>query len=128
MTSRDCYRLATGFILAVGTLVSAACATTTIDHVLTDPFRYRNREVRLAGSVVDSYSIANRGVYTIDDGTARLRIVSNRGTPRKDARVSVRGTIREGFTLGTLGGLIPFPAGLGSGLVMVESSRKVADR
>jgi hypothetical protein len=111
-------------ILAVSALVSAACASMTINRVLADPSRYRNREVRLSGAVVDSYSLANRGAYRIDDDTGQLWVVSDKGTPRKGARVTVKGTIREGFNLGSLGDRINLPAGVGSGLVLMESSHK----
>lgn len=108
-------------ILAGSALVSAACASMTINQVLADPSRYRNREVRLSGAVVDSYSMANRGAYRIDDNTGQLWVVSDKGTPRKGARVTVKGTIREGFNLGSLGDQIKLP-GIGVGLVLLESS------
>src|SRR5438046_875473 len=110
-------------VLAVSALVSLACASMTINKVLADPSRYRDREVRLSGSVVDSYSLANRGVYRIDDETGQLWVVSDRGTPRKGARVNVKGTIREGFNLGSLGDRINLP-GIGVGLVLMESSHR----
>jgi membrane protein implicated in regulation of membrane protease activity len=110
-------------ILAVSTLVSA-CASRTINQVLADPSRYRDREVKLSGAVVDSYSLANRGAYRIDDNTGQLWVVSETGTPRKGARVTVSGTIREGFNLGSLGDRINLPPGLGQGLVLMESSHK----
>ena len=88
-------------------------------QVLADHSRYRNREVQLSGAVVDSYSLANQGAYRIDDG--QLWVVSDKGTPRKDARVTVKGTIREGFNLGSLGDQITLP-GIGVGLVLLESS------
>ena len=105
-------------------LASASCASRSINQVLADPSRYRDREVRLSGAVVDSYSFVNRGAYRIDDGTGTLWVVSNTGVPRKSARVKVRGTIREGFNIGSLGDRINLPAGLGAGLVMLESSHK----
>ncbi len=108
-------------ILAGSALVSAACASMTINKVLADPSRYGNREVQLSGAVVDSYSLANQGVYRIDDNTGQLWVVSNKGTPRKGARVTVKGTIREGFNLGSLGDQIKLP-GIGAGLVLMESS------
>ena len=108
-------------ILAGSALVSAACASMTINQVLADPSRYRNREVQLSGAVVDSYSLANRGAYRIDDSTGQLWVVSDKGTPRKGARVTVKGTIREGFNLGSLGDQIKLP-GIGVGLVLMESS------
>jgi len=111
-------------ILAVlsTTLALAGCAARTVNQVLADPSRYRNREVKLSGTVVDSYSLVNRGAYRIDDGTGQLWIVSNIGVPRKSARVNVKGTIREGFNLGSLGDRINLPAAIGSGLVLIESS------
>ena len=108
-------------ILAGSALVSAACASMTINQVLADPSRYRNREVQLSGAVVDSYSLANQGAYRIDDETGQLWVVSDKGTPRKGARVTVKGTIREGFNLGSLGDQIKLP-GIGVGLVLLESS------
>jgi membrane protein implicated in regulation of membrane protease activity len=122
MRQRLWIRFVGATILAVSTLVSASCASTTINRVLADPSRYRDREVRLSGAVVDSYSLANRGAYRIDDDTGQLWVVSETGTPRKGARVTVKGTIREGFNLGSLGDRLP--AGIGSGLVLMESSHK----
>jgi hypothetical protein len=123
MRKRLLVRLVAGAILAASALVSAACASMTINKVLADPSRYRNREVRLSGAVVDSYSLAGRGAYRIDDATGQLWVVSDRGTPRKGARVMVKGTIREGFNLGSLGDQIHMP-GIGVGLVLMESSHK----
>ena len=96
-------RFAGAALLTASALVSPACASKTINQVLADPSRYRNREVRLSGAVVDSYSLANRGAYRIDDDTGQLWVVSDGGTPRKGARVVVKGTIREGFNLGSVG-------------------------
>jgi hypothetical protein len=123
MRHRLCLRFVGAAILAVSALVSAACASMTINQVLADPSRYNNRQVRLSGSVVDSYSLANRGAYRIADDTGQLWVVSDRGTPRKGARVTVHGTIREGFNLGSLGNQINLP-GVGVGLVLMESSHK----
>jgi hypothetical protein len=108
-------------VLSLSALISTACASTSVSRILANPSHYRDREVRVSGSVVDSYSFANRGAYSIGDESGRLWVVSDRGVPRKGARVTVQGTIREGFNLGSLGDQINLPAGL-SGLVMMESS------
>ena len=108
-------------VLSMSALASAACASRTVNQVLADPSRYRDREVRLSGAVVDSYSFVNRGAYRIDDGTGQLWVVSDKGVPRTSARVTVTETIREGFNLGSLGGRFNVPLGLGSGLVLMES-------
>jgi hypothetical protein len=103
-------------------LLTAGCATKTINHILADPSRYRNNEVTLKGTVVDSYSIMDRGAYQISDGTGRLWIVSSHGVPRTGARVKVIGRVREGANLGNAGGRINLPPGIAAGIVLVESS------
>ena len=118
------WRAVVAAALSVSALASAACASRTVNQVLADPSRYRDREVQLSGAVVDSYSYVNRGAYRIDDGTGQLWVVSDKGVPRTSARVTVKGTIREGFNLGSLGDRINLPQGIGSGLVLMESSHK----
>lgn len=114
--------------LVVGALLATACASTmSVNQVLADPSRYRDRDVQLTGRVVDSFSFANRGVYRIDDGTGQLWVASTHGVPRNSARVMVKGKVREGFNLGSFSDRIKLPAGLGTGLVLTESSHKAKD-
>ena len=112
--------LSLGALLTV--LASAACASVTVNKVLADPGRYRDQEVSVSGEVADSFSVMSRGAYRLKDGTGQLWVVSENGVPRNGARVVVKGKIREGYNLSGLGDRLP--AGLGSGLVLVESSHK----
>ena len=116
-------QLGIGAVLITVLAGSAACAT-TINKVLADPSKYRDREVTISGTVAESFSAANRGVYRIQDDTAQMWVLSEHGVPRKGAHVSVTGTIREGFNLGSLGGVINLPAGVAPGLMLVETSHK----
>ena len=113
--------------IALGAVTSSACAPKSINQILVDPSRYQNREVRVSGSVAESYSFAGRGAYRIDDQSGQLWVISERGVPRKGARVIVKGRIRDGFNFGMLGDRINLPAGLGSGLVLMESSHRATD-
>ena len=108
----------------VAVCLSAACASTSINKVLADPSRYRNNDVTVSGSVVDSFSVADHGAYRIEDKTGQLWVVSTKGVPRTGARVSVTGTIRDAYNLGNLAGRINLPSSVASGLVMVESSHR----
>jgi membrane protein implicated in regulation of membrane protease activity len=121
--NRATRRLAGFFVLAMA-VASTACATRTINEVLADPSRYRDRDVRLQGAVVDSYSVLGNGAYQLDDTTGRLWIVSNTGVPRQGARVKVTGRVREGFSLGSLGDRLKLPPAISAGIVLVESSHK----
>jgi hypothetical protein len=115
-----------GLVLLAATL-SSACATRTINHVLADPGRYRNKTVKLQGSVTDSYSLLNQGAYQIDDTTGRLWIVSQVGVPRRGARVTVKGRVQEGFNLGGLGDRLKLPPAIGQGVVLMEQSHKASN-
>lgn len=107
--------------IALGAVASGACAAKSINQILVDPSRYQNREVRVSGSVAESYSFAGRGAYRIDDQSGQLWVISERGVPRKGARVIVKGRIRDGFNFGSLGEQVKLPAGPGSGLVLGRS-------
>jgi hypothetical protein len=111
-------------LLVLASVISTACGARTINHVLADPARYRDREVKLSGSVTDSYSFVGQGAYQLDDNTGKLWIVSNKGVPRRGARVTVKGTVREGFSLGSLGDRVKLPQAIGGGVVLMESSHK----
>ena len=110
--------------LTAAGLFLSGCATRSISHVLADPSRYANRDVRIQGSVTESYSVLGTGAYQVDDGTGRLWVFSKKGVPRKGARVQVKGKIREGFSMGEL---VKLPKQFESGLVLIESSHKAKD-
>jgi hypothetical protein len=111
-------------VAVLGAMASGACAARSINQILADPSRYRHHEVRVSGTVAESLSIGNRGAYRIDDRSAGLWVISDGGVPRKGARVTVKGVILEGFNMGSAGDRINLPAGIESGLVLMESSHK----
>ncbi len=118
----------TRWIVAVASLASAACAQKTVNDVLADPGRYANKDVSLSGRVVESYSIAGKGFYCVEDSTGRLWVFSSKGVPRKGAGVTVKGKIHDGFDISSLGDVITLPEPIRerieNGLLMVESSHK----
>ena len=101
---------------------AAGCAGKTIQHVLADPSKYRDRDVTISGNVIDSYSLAGQGAYHVEDKTGRIWVVSTHGVPRKGAEVKTTGTIREAFNLGALGNLIKLPSG---GVILMEREHTV---
>jgi len=109
------------FCLAPFLVLLAACEQKSINQIKAEPNRYANREVAIVGAVAQSYSVLGRGAYQVDDGTGKLWVVSEKGVPRKGSRIWVRGTIRDGYDLGSL---VKLPDAVSSGLVMIESSHK----
>jgi hypothetical protein len=84
------------------TLVLAACPPhESIESINRDPARFHNQEIRVSGRVVNSFAMMGVGAFEIDDGTGRLWVYSdNYGVPGNDVRVTVIGTIQQGFSFG----------------------------
>jgi hypothetical protein len=89
-------------LLTVGTLMLAACPTrTSIERINRDPGHFVGKEVAIAGRVTTSYGALGTGVFEVDDGTGRMWVYSqNYGVPATGAKVAVRGTLQQGFSLG----------------------------
>ncbi|GMR22259.1 MAG: hypothetical protein BMS9Abin37_0595 [Acidobacteriota bacterium] len=106
------------------------CAQKTVNDVLADPSRYADRNITLQGEVVESYSVAGHGFYRLEDSTGRLWILSMKGVPRTGAYVQVKGKIKDGFDLTSLGNFLSLPEPIRerieSGLLLVESSHKAS--
>jgi len=95
-------RLFTVLPLIIGIWLLAACpAREEIAKIKADPGRYAGKEISIAGRVVNSVGAMGRGVFEIDDGTGTMWVFSERyGIPGNDAKVSVTGTVEEGFSFG----------------------------
>ena len=102
-------------------VLAAGCATTNVARLLAEPQRFANKDVGLKGDVVESVSLLGHGAYKLDDGTGTIWVVSRHGVPRKGARVSVKGKVRDVVDVSTI---FKLPEQIGSGLVMVEDEHK----
>ncbi len=96
------------FILAavVGSLAIFATGCPdrkSIAEIERDPGRYQNKEVVVAGRVVDSYGFGipgtriGGGAYKIDDGTGAIWVlVTDGNVPSRGAEVGVKGVVGSG--------------------------------
>ena len=122
------HRLRAPLLAVVLAITASACAVRTVNQVLADPGQYRDRDVTLEGTVTESYSLLGRGIYRLQDNTGDLWVYATQGVPREGARVRVRGTVRDAFSLGSIEGAVNLPdavqSRLSSGLLLVESDRR----
>ena len=104
-------------VLLAALLGLTACPKqTSIGKITADPDRYMDKEVGVAGRVTDSYGIPFvGGAYELDDGTGRIWVVTERGTPSKGARVGVKGRVYSGPTI----------RGRNVGMALREEERRV---
>ena len=104
-------------VIFAAVLGLAACPSqTNIGKITADPDRYMDKEVGIVGRVTDSYGVPFvGGAYELDDGTGRIWVVTERGTPSRGARVGVKGRVYTGATY----------RGRNFGLAMREEDRRV---
>ena len=123
-------------VAVVMALVVVGCASTTINGVMADPGRYRDKEVTVAGEVEQSLGILGRGFFKLRDGQNALWVYTTRGLPRNGSRLNTRGRVRD---LASIDQLISKQSdqqtskpsvpevirqAVGNGLVLVETDRR----
>jgi hypothetical protein len=86
-------------LLALAALSLTGCATTKIGRILDDPARFRNRSVRIDGTVTASAGALGTGAYQVQDATGKIYVVSRRGVPRTGTHVQVEGPVVGGVEL-----------------------------
>jgi hypothetical protein len=87
--------------LAAALLLGGCASSVKIGRILDEPTRYQNRTVRVDGTVDRSFGAIVTGVYQVQDNTGKIYVLSNSGVPRTGSRVSVKGRVMSGVTLGT---------------------------
>jgi hypothetical protein len=93
-------------ILAVAGIAAmvfiVGCPTqASIANISKDPGHYAGKDVRIEGTVADSFAALGNGVFQIDDGTGRMWVYSqNFGVPGNGNKVEVIGRVEQGFAVG----------------------------
>lgn len=80
-------------------LLLSGCAVTRIGRINADPSHYRNRTVRVNGTVVNSMGVIGTGGYQIQDDTGKIYVLSSRGVPNRGSRVTVTGRVQAGASV-----------------------------
>ncbi|MGE3466088.1 MAG: hypothetical protein AB7J13_04075 [Pyrinomonadaceae bacterium] len=92
-------------VLSIGLLATGCPDRKSIADIEADPGRYQNKEVVIAGRVVDSYGIGipgtnlGGGAYKVDDGTGSIWVlVTDGNVPSRGAEVGVKGRVGSGVS------------------------------
>lgn len=113
-------------IVAAFALLTAACPERkSIADLEANPGKYQNKEVAIAGRVVDSYGISipgtrlGGGAYKVDDGTGSIWVLVTDGSvPTRGAEIGVKGRLSSGVNW----------RGRNYGLGIYEKDRRYRDR
>jgi hypothetical protein len=77
----------------------SGCASVRIAQIKSDPTQFRNKTVRVNGTVTSSFGFLSNGLYEVEDETGKIFVISNRGVPSSGARVRVEGSVFSGVTV-----------------------------
>jgi len=80
-------------------LLLTGCGAVKIGRINADPTRYRNRTVKVSGTVTTGVGVLGTGGYQVEDDTGRIFVVSRSGVPSRGSRVTVTGTVQSGINL-----------------------------
>jgi hypothetical protein len=90
-------------IAVLGLFVTGCPERKSIADIEANPSKYQNKEVVVAGRVVDSYGLGipgtrlGGGAYKIDDGTGAIWVlVTDGNVPSRGAEIGVKGTLGSG--------------------------------
>ena len=107
------------------TVFAAACPDRmSIADIESNPGKFQNKEVAIAGTVRDSYGISipgtpiRGGAYKIDDGTGSIWIFTEDAVPNRGVQIGVKGRIGSGVNW----------KGRNYGLGMYEKDRRFRKR
>src|SRR4030095_8509687 len=111
-------RMKLATVVCAFSFLMTACERQKISDITSDPGRFQNKEVTVAGKVTSvSVGALGMGFYQIDDGTGKLYVISeHHGAPAAGASVGVKGTILPTFTF----------LGKNYATVLKESERRAA--
>ena len=91
------------FILILIALLAGACeafGTTPIGKILERPREYADKTVVISGEVTEIFSLVFIRYFVLQDGTGNIAVVTDKPLPKKGTKISVRGVVKEAFSLG----------------------------
>ena len=104
------------YVLIFGAgLFLTACEGQKIAEIKNDPTKFRDKTVRVAGTVTNSVGVLSTGGYEIEDDTGKIFVISTQGVPARGARVVVEGSVFTGAMV----------LGQAMGVAIKESKHKV---
>ena len=108
-------------VLAAGILTAACPQRTSIADIESNPSRFYDKDVAVAGTVQNSYGVSipiisngQGGIYKVTDGTGSIWVMTRKSVPSKGAQLGIKGKIQNGVNYN----------GKNYGLVLVEDDRR----
>lgn len=73
---------------------------TPIQKILNNPREYSSQNVTVSGHVIEVYSFIVVKYFILKDKTGEITVITEQPMPKKGAKLSVTGMVREAFSIG----------------------------
>jgi hypothetical protein len=96
-------RIPRGLAILFSFLILSGCSglfPTPIGKILADPRAYAGKTVTVSGEVTQIFSFFVIRYFKLRDETGEIVIVTNRPLPKVGAKIKVKGTVEEAFSIG----------------------------
>lgn len=96
-------RFAQYMTVAFFLLTLTSCSTwmtTPIQEIKDKPREYADKRVKVAGTVSQTFSLLVLKGFVLNDGTGDIYVVTKKVMPAEGEQITVKGTVREAFSLG----------------------------
>lgn len=74
--------------------------STPIEKIIDNPREYDGKDVTISGSVTEVFSLVFIKYYMVKDSTGEIAVITQRPVPKRGTTIRVKGTVKEGFSLG----------------------------
>lgn len=92
-----------GLAILFSSLILSGCDklfSTSIGKILADPRAYAGKTVTLSGEVTQIFSLIFIKYFRLRDETGEIVIVTDKPLPKVGAKIRVKGTVQEAFSIG----------------------------
>jgi hypothetical protein len=89
------------FVIIFALFQCSGLLSTKIADIKSDPRRYADKNVTVSGEVAGTFSLLVFKYFTLRDKTGEITIVTQRPLPKKGERLTIKGVVREAFSLGS---------------------------
>lgn len=90
-------------VLFIFPLLLAGCtslSSTPINKILENPRDYAGKTATISGEVTEVFSLLIIKYFIVKDKTGQIAVVTERPLPNVGAKIVVKGTVEEAFSIG----------------------------
>jgi hypothetical protein len=90
-------------LLFITLVIFVGCGSlfsTPIGKILENPRDYADKTVTISGEVTQVFSLLIIKYFTVKDSTGEIVVITEKPLPKPGARMKVKGTVKEAFSLG----------------------------